>query len=1179
MTTLAVHTEELVTLIQRATVSSLTRGVGDLDVKAWNAANPTHPKGADGKFVDVPDGGIADVIKDGIKQVGELVADARDEVAAMRADKLRLGKLAPDGFTVRSSKKLKTDNHDVGVAEVDGPDGPHFRVGVIGNESGKWDAGFTSEGRKAELRRQIAEKRAIFDSDDDAPDDIEDQIGELESALEDLDNERTAIVPLAAVADFRRQLGDAATVAKANKVKQDASVKALDALDEQRDRLIDEHSDADLERQISKVSGQLRSSREVIKRLETGPNPRISPERIPELLEMHRANAAQYEAGLAPLMARRAELMPPDARERLEDLDAQYRALTEDDIDDMLASADVPVPSGGSLRAEIWGSDDEDEGWTNTRLYVLSPGETTDDADQGEDYGYFRGLKGLNKLLAGLDASDGDGSSTRSAATLAVSIVDALVGHSYTRAQLRARERWLDDAWLRARVAKLSGEKLAEFNLKHPRGPGGKFGSAAGKLVDAVESAEGRAPKADSHADVAARLHSLPPTTEGVEQAYAMLSGMKVAELKGLAQKAGPTVNPKGNKKQLVDSLVEGTVGYRARAKAIGGWPDDALGDRGGRDVIPDAAPAVPKVTEKAPRRKPVPKPKPLTQEEYVANMAAISGGENPWADRHKALDEEAAAKTAPAAVPPAPRQVMGTRFSPNMQKALADVEDSGGLEKKRSDFQLEYDLTDDEMDRLETDGFIESDDRAGPGFIGVTPRGEKALAELAKPERVAVGPAPKPADSTGGSKVVAAIESELGKFKTRRDRLQSRIDRADSGLPYFTTQQARLGRELDVVERQMSELNRRLRELKEGGGVVPKGPAEATTSALGRDLLAAGDLDIAGLAEMVRVGNTTTGAGGYDDRGADAALSAIAQRQGFDRVPKVVSGSQLDKRIAAGEVELFRNVSPFGAMSAGEVAEQFRSGPAYYGSGEFGSGIYATTDRERAERYGPAEGRLRMVISAGARTATVEQLSRIRHERGVASGWPADETLIFQDLGRLGAALGFEAIVPEPGDARSPWVILDRGAITVEQAGDAGVGRSAERAMSWLLQRAFDEGVHPRRPDGRFVDKPGGGSGGGLMNKLGMEPAWLSTAGHLALDVAGWIPGWGEPADLANAAWYLAEKNYPSAALSAFSAIPVAGNVTGAAKAAKGFKSLAKALKVRRDLRLAKKLMTEARP
>ena len=60
---------------------------------------------------------------------------------------------------------------------------------------------------------------------------------------------------------------------------------------------------------------------------------------------------------------------------------------------------------------------------------------------------------------------------------------------------------------------------------------------------------------------------------------------------------------------------------------------------------------------------------------------------------------------------------------------------------------------------------------------------------------------------------------------------------------------------------------------------------------------------------------------------------------------------------------------------------------------------------------------------------------------------------------------------------------------------------------------------------------------------------------GHLALDLIGFIPGIGNFADLANAAWYSSEGDYDNAALSAAAAVPGAGWLAGASKLSKGTK------------------------
>ncbi|XVV09159.1 DNRLRE domain-containing protein [Actinoplanes sp. CA-131856] len=60
------------------------------------------------------------------------------------------------------------------------------------------------------------------------------------------------------------------------------------------------------------------------------------------------------------------------------------------------------------------------------------------------------------------------------------------------------------------------------------------------------------------------------------------------------------------------------------------------------------------------------------------------------------------------------------------------------------------------------------------------------------------------------------------------------------------------------------------------------------------------------------------------------------------------------------------------------------------------------------------------------------------------------------------------------------------------------------------------------------------------------------SDLGHAALDVVGMVPVVGEVADVANGIWYMAEGNYVDGAMSLASAIPLAGNVVGAVKAAR---------------------------
>jgi hypothetical protein len=60
------------------------------------------------------------------------------------------------------------------------------------------------------------------------------------------------------------------------------------------------------------------------------------------------------------------------------------------------------------------------------------------------------------------------------------------------------------------------------------------------------------------------------------------------------------------------------------------------------------------------------------------------------------------------------------------------------------------------------------------------------------------------------------------------------------------------------------------------------------------------------------------------------------------------------------------------------------------------------------------------------------------------------------------------------------------------------------------------------------------------------------SDLGHGALDIIGTVPGFGEPADLLNAAWYSAEGDYENAATSTAAALPFFGWAASGKKAKK---------------------------
>tara|TARA_R110001632_G_scaffold72532_2_gene167622 strand:+ start:1130 stop:1963 length:834 start_codon:yes stop_codon:yes gene_type:complete len=112
-----------------------------------------------------------------------------------------------------------------------------------------------------------------------------------------------------------------------------------------------------------------------------------------------------------------------------------------------------------------------------------------------------------------------------------------------------------------------------------------------------------------------------------------------------------------------------------------------------------------------------------------------------------------------------------------------------------------------------------------------------------------------------------------------------------------------------------------------------------------------------------------------------------------------------------------------------------------------------------------------------------------------------------------------------------------------------------------------------PAKNDAKFMTSSyGGRSGGSTPKHKAVENSGIRTnepqeksawnkGGHLALDVLGLIPGFGEIADGANAAWYTAEGDYFNAGLSTAAMVPFAGWAATATKL--GTKGYSKASKV----------------
>jgi RHS repeat-associated protein len=149
------------------------------------------------------------------------------------------------------------------------------------------------------------------------------------------------------------------------------------------------------------------------------------------------------------------------------------------------------------------------------------------------------------------------------------------------------------------------------------------------------------------------------------------------------------------------------------------------------------------------------------------------------------------------------------------------------------------------------------------------------------------------------------------------------------------------------------------------------------------------------------------------------------------------------------------------------------------------------------------------------------------------------------------------------------PWgVDLGGGGVAASGPGPM-IGHRGELRIDtdliWLRARTYQPGSRsflqtdplPPIPGTPYAANPYHYAGNDPVNShdpTGLRPATdsnisASDIGHTVLDVIGLVPGLGEAADLANAAWYALEGNYGLAALSAAAAIPILGAAATAGK------------------------------
>ena len=190
---------------------------------------------------------------------------------------------------------------------------------------------------------------------------------------------------------------------------------------------------------------------------------------------------------------------------------------------------------------------------------------------------------------------------------------------------------------------------------------------------------------------------------------------------------------------------------------------------------------------------------------------------------------------------------------------------------------------------------------------------------------------------------------------------------------------------------------------------------------------------------------------------------AATAMAQGFDGPPVVGDDDDIDDALEAGGVELWRGIGgdrdPSTAVS---YVDALRRGPAYYGYGIYGNGIYAGDQRVIAMEYGAGNrfgahssvdhgALVRMALRPGARVIEYSQAKAahdawIQQRANETTGMGREEAIAhigyarqFIDLGAWAALMGFDAIYADEArhagsshDTSRHWAILNRTMLVV---------------------------------------------------------------------------------------------------------------------------------------------------
>jgi len=181
--------------------------------------------------------------------------------------------------------------------------------------------------------------------------------------------------------------------------------------------------------------------------------------------------------------------------------------------------------------------------------------------------------------------------------------------------------------------------------------------------------------------------------------------------------------------------------------------------------------------------------------------------------------------------------------------------------------------------------------------------------------------------------------------------------------------------------------------------------------------------------------------------------LEIIAEKQGFDGKPKVVSSKEIDQLEKDGWAIAYRGIQDFSEDGVGAVkfkakdlAEELRTGNYHAGAGTDGDGIYFTSDKVVAKSYAGQKGivvRVAIppdsVLTPDVFHAEIKNHKEKINKGGVGDFWGADDIGVsLASKGIRGAQSVRGISVPRGGSSyrvAPVFVIWDRSMLAVEEA------------------------------------------------------------------------------------------------------------------------------------------------